>query len=451
MDQVSMNDGLEGRETVAFGLAAGEIAVFVLALMAGYAVLRSGLAGGIAWGLAVVVVAGGAALAWGRLAGRPLLEWSLLLARFLVRTRHARVARLRARCQRCSLPGYAATLVERLPQRLVGRSRRSTRRLEAGAVVIPLALRRHDGDTEMAEPAAARAPGVRPTVVDGETGTGAAVTADGHRHSHVVSFFSLKGGTGRTALAVEVAAILAVRGRATAATRSSGLRVGLLDLTERSPGVGLRLGMAPPPPALGGASPASSGYLLTHELGLLVGVPPVPASPRDLASASLPDTLIEAAEHRGCDVVVVDIDCDLSPRCLRVLHRSDQVMVTLTPTAGGVVDAYRSAAVLRGMGLRDRIAYVVNRWRPDIDLGETMADLGGDIVAEIPDDHAVVDAENRHRIAALDGSGSVSEALTHLAIVVENAGGWRSSWRPRLAGAASPEQSWSSARGSGRG
>ena len=89
-----MNDGLDGRETVAFGLAAGEIAVFVLALMTGYAVLRSGLPGAAAWIMAVVVVAVGAALAWGRIEGRPLLDWSLLLGRFVVRTRRRRLRRL---------------------------------------------------------------------------------------------------------------------------------------------------------------------------------------------------------------------------------------------------------------------------------------------------------------------------------------------------------------------
>jgi hypothetical protein len=40
-----MNDGLDGRETLAFGLAAGEVAVFVLALMSAYAVIRTRLAG----------------------------------------------------------------------------------------------------------------------------------------------------------------------------------------------------------------------------------------------------------------------------------------------------------------------------------------------------------------------------------------------------------------------
>jgi hypothetical protein len=235
----------------------------------------------------------------------------------------------------------------------------------------------------------------------------------------VAAFFSLNGGTGRTALAVEVAAILAVRGRAAAATRSPGRRAALLDLTERSPRVGLRLGIAPPLSA-SGSTGESAGRLLTHHFGLLVWLPPAGGSVSDEPS---PRLLIEAAEDGGAGIVVVDIDCDLGPRCVEVLRRCDQVLITLTPTAGGVVDAYRSTAVLRRMGLRERIGYVVNRWHPGIDIGETMADLSGAVAAEVPDDRSVVDAENSHRIAGLGGTGAVPAALTNLAEVIESAAG----------------------------
>ena len=198
MEQVSMNDGLDGRETIAFGLAAGEVAAFVLALMAAYAVLRSGLPGAIGWLLAALVAAGGALLAWGRLAGRPLLEWALLLAAFLVRTGPVRARRVRERMRRWSaaLRARAARLAARCLPRVAAAALS-----QAGAVVIPLALRR------------AHAARTRP----GDAPVGLSRT-----RSHVVGFFSLAGGTGRTTLAVEVAAMLAVRGRATAATGEGG-------------------------------------------------------------------------------------------------------------------------------------------------------------------------------------------------------------------------------------
>ncbi len=97
MQQVSMNDGLDGRETLAFGLGASEVAVCVLALLSGYAVLRSGLPAVAGWTFALLLVAAGALLSWGRLAGRPMVEWAVLLAAFILRTRHTRTARARER------------------------------------------------------------------------------------------------------------------------------------------------------------------------------------------------------------------------------------------------------------------------------------------------------------------------------------------------------------------
>ncbi|HEY8755802.1 MAG TPA: hypothetical protein VIN65_05565 [Candidatus Dormibacteraeota bacterium] len=421
MDKQSMNDGLDGRETIAFGLVAGEIAVLTLALLAGYAVLHSGLAGPIVWTLAAVLLIGGSTLAWGRLAGRPLLEWCVLLARFLVRTRHSRAAQLRMRWRRCRLATHVSDLRRRCRRPRTGRPARGQRPLQAGAVVIPLALRRMEDAATAAAPPARHPPAARLAVVDGVSPAPAGPAGDGRRRAFVVGFFSLCGGTGRTTLAVEVAAMLAAGGRAAAATGAPRTRVALLDLAERNPGVGLRLGIPPPLPR--DAPPAVSGCLVTHGPGLLVALPPVSASQADAPGSGAAEALIRAAEERGADVVVVDVDCDLGPRCRLVLERCDQVIVTLTPTAGGVLDAYRSTAVLRGMGLRDRIAYVVNRWRPGIDLSETMADLGGALSAEIPDDHAVVDAENRHRLAGIDGGDALSEALARLVAVVERGAG----------------------------
>ncbi len=87
----------------------------------------------------------------------------------------------------------------------------------------------------------------------------------------------------------------------------------------------------------------------------------------------------------------------------------------VTPTAGGVLDAYRSTAALRRLGLRERIRYVVNRSRGDHDLAETMTDLGGRIEAEVPEDEVFAWAESRHRPAALAGAGPAAAALERLA------------------------------------
>jgi MinD-like ATPase involved in chromosome partitioning or flagellar assembly len=388
MEQVSMNDGLEGRETLAFGLAASEVAVFVLALMSAYAMVRSGLPGAIAWTLAAVLAGGGALLSWGRLAGRPLLEWAVLLAGFTIRTRHARFGRLRQRLRGWQAASAAAASAATLRMRPGAATPERSR--ESGAVVIPLALRRLErrgGGGADADPPPP--PG----------------------RSRVVGFFSLAGGTGRTTLAVEVGAILAARGRVAEATGRWGPRVALLDLARRNPSVGLRLGL--PAPCAGDRT------LIAHESGLLVGLAAASSLPHVREDSTPLAAVIDSPACAAANIIIVDFDCDLDDECSRLLLRCDQVLVTLTPTAGGVVDAYRSTAVLRRMGLRNRIGHVVNRWRPGIDLGETMADVGGVIAAEIPEDPGVVEAEHQHRLVALDGHGSAVAALNELATFVE--------------------------------
>jgi cellulose biosynthesis protein BcsQ len=389
MEQVSLNDGIDSRETLAFGLAAGEVAVFVLALMGAYAVLRSGLAGAIAWTAAGLVLGGGAVLSWGRLGGRPMVEWVVLLAGFLIRTRRARFARIRACAQGCRAASNTAAAAVRL--RLQAGAAAAGRSREGGAVVIPLALRRLDrrsGDQPAADQRAAIG------------------------RSRVVGFFSLAGGTGRTTLAVEVATILAVRGRSAHATGTAGPRVALLDLARRNPSVGLRLGMPAPSP---GSHP-----LVAHGSGLVVGLAAASSLPRDGDEAARTAALIDSPECAAADFVIVDFDCDLGDLCIGVLRRCDQVLVTLTPTASGVVDAYRSTAFLRRIGLRDRIGHVANRWRPGVDIGEAMDDLGGVIVAQIPEDPALADAARRLDATGTDGA---APAVARLATYIERGAG----------------------------
>jgi hypothetical protein len=64
--------------------------------------------------------------------------------------------------------------------------------------------------------------------------------------------------------------------------------------------------------------------------------------------------------------------------------------------------------------MREQLRYVVNRARPGIDLSDTMADLAGRLVAEIPEDPALIDAENHHRVLALEGAGPAAHALSAL-------------------------------------
>ncbi len=170
-----------------------------------------------------------------------------------------------------------------------------------------------------------------------------------------------------------------------------------------------------------------------HETRLLVGLAPASSLPAGLEEVAAQPAAVEAldAAEAVADIVFVDFDCDLGVLCQAVLRRCDQVLVTVTPTPGGVFDAYRSTAVLRRLGMRERLGHVVNRWRPGVNLDEVMADLGGSIAAEIPEDDAVIEAESHHRLVGLDGDGGAAAALNRLATCIEEAAGAAPSAVPR--------------------
>ena len=110
----------------------------------------------------------------------------------------------------------------------------------------------------------------------------------------------------------------------------------------------------------------------------------------------------------GFDLVVLDVCPGAeSPLTTTAICACDDVFVVVVPTAGGVQDAYRSTEALRRLGLRHQLRYIVNRSRPGTDLSEPMADLGGQVIGDIPDDEAVVTRRERasSRRARRIGSG----------------------------------------------
>ena len=103
----------------------------------------------------------------------------------------------------------------------------------------------------------------------------------------------------------------------------------------------------------------------------------------------------------------------------RALEVTQDVFVVLTPTAGGIQDAYRSTQALRRLGLRHRLRYVVNRHRAEPLIAEAMGDLGGVVIAAVPDDPALELAEMEHRLLGLEARGRTAAALRALAGTVD--------------------------------
>jgi MinD-like ATPase involved in chromosome partitioning or flagellar assembly len=383
MDQIEFADGFDRPDQIAFGLGAAQLAVVMGGALAAYALLRSPIAPAFADPMAVVIGSIAAALGWIGFAGRPALDWAVFAGRYIVRARSGTL--------HCALatpdapspvnPGQPVP-VEEPPK----------------APIIELFGVRETRQPEVrTTPAILAHPGRR----------------DGPRR---VTFFSLRGGTGRSTLATELACLLA----ASSGGDRPGLKVALIDLDLRSPTVGIRLGtrektlldyaLSPP------EDRSVADFMVTHTSGARVLLGPQRAvNPEWPVTPALLREVLRELDMDALDLVVVDISPELSPLNIAALSACDDVFVVVVPTAGGVQDAYRSTEALRRLGLRHQLRYIVNRSRPGTDLTEPMADLGGQLIGDIPDDDSVVTAENAHRLVALDESSPAALALRRLA------------------------------------
>jgi MinD-like ATPase involved in chromosome partitioning or flagellar assembly len=383
MDQIEFADGFDRPDTIAFGLSSGQLAVVMAGALAAYALVRSPVSAALADPMALLIGSIAAALGWIRLAGRPALDWAVFAGLYFARVRHGPL-----HCELATADMPSGTIPAQPPQ-------------IAEPVKAPIIELFGARQTSAPRALAARA-------FLAQSGG-----RDGPRRA---TFFSLRGGTGRSTLATELACLLA-------ASRSDGRpapKVALIDLDLRSPTVGIRLGtpektlldyaLAPP------EDRNVADFMTTHASGahVLPGPQRAVNSEWPITPALLREVLREL-DMEVFDLVVLDISPELSPLNIAALGACDDVFVVVVPTAGGVQDAYRSTEALRRLGLRHQLRYIINRSRPGTDLSEPMADLGGHVIGDIPDDDSVVTAENMHRLVGVDESGPAAMALRRLA------------------------------------
>ena len=451
---VHFADGFDGPDTVALGLEAPELSVVVCGGLLASAIAHSPVAAGIRLPAAALVAALAAALGWVRPQGRSLLRWGWLVARFAASPRTgAGVLAATSEVADAAAVEAEAARERPAPAPAPRRRRRAAPLADDGETVEvdrpPIVLlpeppeegdeddgaAEEEEDDDGGEPAtivALSRPSARPpepevaeALVEAPPSTAdvAPVFVGATRR---ITFFSLNGGSGRTTLATELACLLAARGRhrPTPDAPARPLRVALLDLDLRSATVAVRLGI--PQPTLwdyllsGEQGPGSlDRHMVTHPSGAraLLG-PPKPLGQGAGVEPARVAEIVHRLECDGTHFLVFDVGADLGAVTTWVLSAAHDIFVVLTPTASGVQDAYRSTEALRRLGLGSKLRYVVNRARPGIDLDEVMGDLGGHIAATIPFDPRIEEAENAHRIAALEGGGPAAEAIAGLAAQV---------------------------------
>jgi|HubBroStandDraft_6_1064221.scaffolds.fasta_scaffold00147_16 MinD-like ATPase involved in chromosome partitioning or flagellar assembly len=379
MDQIEFADGFDRPDTIAFGLGAGQVAVVMACALGAYSLVRSPLPPTFVDPIAGVLVVVGAALGWLRIDGRPALDWAIFASRFWMRPRRGTTRWELA----TTTPGDDAQ-----PE---------PRQAAPGAVIELFAQR---------SAPLASVPVTPPVLRPISRGSGA----------RRVTFFSLRGGTGRSTLATELACLLA----ASHSEQRAAPRVALVDLDLRSPSVAVRLG-TPEQTLLDYALAPSEDrrvvdFMATHSSGarLLLG-PQRAVNPEWPVTPALLREVLRELDMEAFDLVVLDVSPELSQLNTTAICACDDVFVVVVPTAGGVQDAYRSTEALRRLGLRHQLRYIVNRSGPETDLSEPMADLGGQVIGDIPDDESVVNAENAHRLVSLDESAPAAIALRRLA------------------------------------
>ncbi len=236
------------------------------------------------------------------------------------------------------------------------------------------------------------------------------------KRGRVVTVFSPKGGTGKTVLSTNLAAVLAQR---------SGQRVLLIDLDLQFGDAAIMLGLDPErtlhelvqaPGALDAGKLA--GYTTRHRSGLDVLAAPMRPEDAELVSEAKVLQLLEVARE-AYDVVVVDTSPFFYGPMLAVLRQTDLVLMLCgldVPTLKNVKLSLRTLEMLGFPAANTRL--VLNRVSPKVGL--TKADVEGvlhlDVSFEIPNDPVVAPAVNSGSVAALAHSDSeFAGALAHLA------------------------------------
>jgi pilus assembly protein CpaE len=244
--------------------------------------------------------------------------------------------------------------------------------------------------------------------------------------TQIITFFSTKGGTGRTTLATEVAALLAMKGRyrERAGADPEPLRVALIDFDLASANVSARVGLAQPTMLdylcdSSAKSPDPLEFLVRHpvsNLDLLLGPSKCLSGDRaELMGVPQAAHIVSSFKGAGYHFLILDMAAALGDLETYLLEAASRIYCVVTPTAGSVQSLYRGVEALRRIGLGGKLHYVANKMRDGINLNEAMGDLNGSLAASIPYDVLFDTAENQHVPLVLRHGGGATASLLDLA------------------------------------
>lgn len=412
MEGIRAPQGLDAEDRLAFGLSAPHLAYLVVFCLAGYVTFGSRLVVPLKAPLGLLLIAGGVALAWGRIGHRPLDAWLWLALRYYARPRRS--------------PSPAPVLDTTAAGGATG--------TYDAAVPVPL-LASEDDEPASDGPTILALPGIDHRVAEPEPAY-LAIPAEAIGPAPVfigttqrVAFFSLKGGVGKTTLATETAALLArlARHRGSPTAPAERLKVALLDLNLGSANVSMKLGLTHPTlwDLVMDPDPSAdhiAATLIEHRdsgLNVLLGPPrAVPGGEGRSMAMQRVAAVLSHLDEQGYHFVFVDMSNEIDDFSTYLLEAVHQIYCVISPTPSGVQDTYRAVESLRRLGHRRKLRFVLNQAHGSFDADEMLGDLGMSLAATVPRDDAFLIAEERHQPAALEMRGAAYRGIFELSAAV---------------------------------
>jgi MinD-like ATPase involved in chromosome partitioning or flagellar assembly len=269
------------------------------------------------------------------------------------------------------------------------------RNIPALFVVAPAALERlaasgGDADEYLTRPYTAEsvrwrieAMCIRAIAVDDGSGPVLQGTLDDHwtQRGSLVVVFNPKGGVGKTTIATNLATTLVLR---------QHQRVLLVDADTVTGHVTTSLGMdAAPTVADAWADELDGGPVLT--LDQLATTSSAGLKVVALASNPIHTQVLEpgrvaaaiAQARREGDFVVADLHPSYSPLNRGLFERADRILVPVTPDVPAIRAAVQLRDIADELGIRDRLAMVINRANSGVSVGDMERTIGMPAFAQI--------------------------------------------------------------------